>query len=112
MPDLDLTKTFFVVVSSLISGGGFYALIRAALRKLGKSGWRVGIWVAREDLAKLTEAAASGRAAKERADSIVREAENRVAKAEAAAAHACEECRKMAADRDRLAVLIAKELKP
>ena len=110
--DLDVAKTILALLSSLVFGGGFYALLRRAIKRAGASGWEVGIWVARADLAALRKEAAEGRAAKARADAVVKEAEARVAKAEAKAEHACEQCRNITKERDQLALRIAQEGKP
>jgi hypothetical protein len=110
--DIDVAKTILALLSSLVCGGGFYALLRRAIKRAGASGWEFGIWVARADLARLRAEAAEGRAAKARADAVVKEAEARVAKAVSAAEHACQRCEKVTHERDQLALRIAQEGKP
>lgn len=99
---------------SAATAGLLWALLRKAIRAAGAAGWRVSITFSRVDLARLEADAAEGRAAKAKADAVVREAEARVARAEdraAARAAQVETCQghaeTIAEERDALARRIA-----
>lgn len=110
MDDLDVTRTIIAIASG--GGGlvGLYALLRRLVRWAGAHGWEAGVWLARVDLDRLRQEARSGREAKAKADAVIKEAEARVAKAEAVAAHACAQCAAITRERDELALRIAKEV--
>lgn len=93
---IDLWRTIGALAAALLGGGGAFATLKAAARKAGLKALRFTWTISSVDVPKL-----------ERLAELGREAELRVAQAEAARAAACAECQRAVRERDELALRIA-----